>query len=236
MASKLIVPTIPFSRIKQRVSKYADPFTYNPHQAFYAQSRSGKSFMIRHGILPIYGASRIVVMDVKPGGERTWNGYGNPVTELSPGFGIGPDGTPHYHLLLRDKASAERFLKMIAAEGSCVVVIDDSRRVTASAPDWGLSGYVDNLMTIGAAYGVTVLICANSTVWSTSSLRDQTGINWIGRVTNEDERKKIIRYTGNTKELNSILASLPPRHFLYSDNYSGDARLAITTFDDMPEG
>ena len=193
-------------------------------------SRSGKSYFIRHGILPIYGMSRIVVLDVKPGGERTWNGWGNPVTELYPRFGIGPDGTPRYHLFIRDKASAESFLKMISAEGSCVVVIDDSRRITANAPDFGLSPYVDQLLTIGAAIGVTVIICTNSTVWATSSLRDQCGINWIGQIANEDERRKILRYTGLDKELLPLIGTLPPRRFLYSDRYDGAARLAITGY------
>jgi hypothetical protein len=193
-------------------------------------SRSGKSYFIRYGILPIYGMSRIVVLDVKPGGERTWNGWGNPVTELAPGFGVGPNGTPHYHMFVRDKACAENFLKLISAEGSCIIVIDDSRRITANAPDYGLSPYVDQLLTIGAAIGITVIICANSTVWVTSSLRDQCGINWIGQVTNEDERKRILRYTGLDKDLLPIIGRLPPRHFLYSDRYDGMARLAITTY------
>src|SRR5215469_2144138 len=169
----LLIPTVPFPLIATRIAARCDPFEYNPHQGWFAMSRSGKSYMIRHGVLPIFGASRIVVMDVKSGGERTWNGYGNEVTDLSPGFGIGPDGTAHYHMLVKSKRQAEKFLKMISAERSCVVVIDDSRKITANNPDYALSGYVDELLTIGAAIGITVIICANSTVWSTSSLRDQ---------------------------------------------------------------
>lgn len=226
--TSLIIPTVPFPRVSQRIAARCDPFEYNPHQGWFGMSRSGKSYMIRHGILPIFGMSRIVVMDVKPGGERTWQGYGNEIDELAPGFGVGPDGTPHYHMLVRSKRQAEKFLKMISAEGSCVIVIDDSRKITANHPDYALSGYVDQLLTIGAAIGITVIICANSTVWSTSSLRDQCGINWIGQIANEDERKRFLRFAGLPKELLPTLNALPPRHFLYSDRYDGESRLAIT--------
>jgi hypothetical protein len=225
------VPNIPFNRIAQRIAAHSDPWEHNPHQGFLAMSRSGKSFMIRHGILPIAAMSRIVVMDVKPGGAKTWNDYGNTVTELKPGFGIGENGTPFYHMLISSKAQVERFIDIIAIEGSCLVVFDDSRKITANTPDYALASHVDQLLTIGAEIGLTIIICANSTVWATSGLRDQCGINWIGQMANEVERRKFIRQAGLPDTIMPMLGSLPPRHFLYSDRYDGDLRLAITSYE-----
>jgi hypothetical protein len=222
---------VPLPLIAKRISRYANPFEFNPHHSFLAMSRSGKSYLIRRGVLPVYGMSRIVVMDVKPGGERTWDGYGNDVTVLKPGFGLGQDGTPHYRFRATNKADTERFIDMISNEGSCIIVFDDSRRVTANKPDYGLSSPVDNLMTIGAAIGITIIICANSTTWVTSGLRDQCAVNWLGQMQNEKQRAEFTEIAGlPRKEIMPILGTLPRRHFLYSDRYdeSGELKLAIT--------
>lgn len=231
----MIVSEVSFNRVAARVQSYWNPFEYNPHQAWFAISRSGKSFAIRRGILPLVGMSRTVIMDVKPGGSKTWDDYGNPVTELKSGFGLGPDGTPHYHLLVNSKASAQRFLEMIASEGSCVVVIDDSRRITAPNPDYGLSNTVDQLLTIGAEIGLSVILCANSTTWATSSIRDQCGSTWIGQMPNEDTRKQVVKFAGLPKETVDVIGRMKPRHFLYSDRYddSGEVRLAITHYSEF---
>lgn len=223
-------PIVPMPLIARRIKRYANPFEYNPHIDFLGMSRSGKSFLIRHDILPVYGMSRIVVIDVKPGGERTWDGYGNTVTELKPGFGKGPDGTPHYHFMARNRHDTERVIDTISNEGSCIIVLDDSRRVTANKPDFGLSSQVDNLMTIGAAIGITVIICANSTNWVTSGLRDQCSINMLGQMQNEKQRKEFMEIAGLPRDLLPVLGSLPRRHFLYSDRLddSGELKLAIT--------
>lgn len=227
--SQLKIPTIDFDLITQRIKHYWDPFSNNPHQAWYGTSRSGKSYAIRQGILPIVKNDRIVVLDVKPGGERTWIEFGNTVESLNPGFGKGNDGTPHYHMLLRNANQAKNFLDMIANEGSCIVILDDSRKITQTGAGWNLGGEVDELLTIGAAIGISVIICANSTVWAVSGLRDQGGINWIGQMPNEDERKKVISQFGLPGGIIPILGNMPRRHFLYSDRYDGELVMGITT-------
>lgn len=223
------IPEVPFNRIAARIGAHWNPHEFNPHQAFLGASGSGKSFLIRHGILPIAGPSRTVVIDVKPGGSRTWKGYGNEVTELSPGFGIGPDGTAHYHLMASTKERAREFLELISAEGSCIVVFDDSRRITESKPNYGLSTYVDNLLTLGREAGITVLICANSTTWAASGLKDQCEINWLGKMANEMQRSMFVKIAGLPKEVMPVLGSLGPNQFLYTDRYSGQLRMAITS-------
>lgn len=229
------IPEIDFSRITARVAAHWNPDEYNTHQAFLGKSGCGKSYVIRRGILPLAGPSRIVVIDVKPGGSRTWAGYGNEVTGLKPGFTTGPDGTAHYHFLARSKTQVRRFLDDIANEGSCIVVLDDSRRVAEPDPNWGLKSQVDNLLTLGREIGITVLICANSTTWAPSGLKDQCGINWLGAMTNEEQRIKFARIAGLPREAVPILGKLRPHEFLYADQYDGDVRLALTRFEEIPQ-
>jgi hypothetical protein len=224
------IGNVEFSKIAARIANHLNPFDYNTHHSFRAITRSGKSHLIRYGILPLMGMSRIVVIDIKPGGSRVWNDYGNDVTELKSGFGKGPDGTPHYRLLAHSREQTEQFLRMISNDGSCVIVFDDSRRITANKPDFGLGSYVDELMTIGGEIGITIIICANSTVWSTSGLRDQCSTNWIGQMPNEDERNAFIKQAGLPKTILPILGTLPPHQFVYSDRHDGKLKLAITEF------
>ena len=226
------IPEIPFSRIGARIGAHWNPYEFNPHQSFLGASGSGKSFLIRWGILPIAGPSRIVVIDVKPGGSRTWAGYGNAVTELKPGFGIGPDGTAHYHLMASTKKRAHDFLEMIANEGSCIVVFDDSRRITEGKPNFGLAAYTDNLLTLGREAGISVLICANSTTWAASGLKDQCEVNWLGKMANQDQRTMFTRIAGLPKDVIPILGKLESHQFLYTDRYSGNLRMAITRIEE----
>lgn len=224
------IPEITFNRIAARIGAHWNPHEFNPHQAFMGTTGSGKSFLIRHGILPIAGPSRIVVIDVKPGGSRTWAGYGNEVTELKPGFSIGPDGTAHYHLMASIKKRAESFLEMIAAEGSCIVVIDDSRKVMENSPNYGLRTHVDNLLTLGRESGITVLACANSTIWG-GALKDQCEVIWFGKMANEIQRGQFVKIAGLPKEVMPVIGSLKQNQFLYSDRYSGELRLALTKYE-----
>lgn len=225
------ITTQPFNRIAARIGAYWNPYEFNTHHAFLGRSGSGKSYLIRNGILPIAGPSRIVVIDVKPGGSRTWKDYGNTVNELSPGFGIGNDGTAHYHFLAKTKNQTRRFLDMIAYEGSCIVVIDDSRRVSEPDPNWGLKSQIDNLLTLGREIGISVLICANSTTWAPSGIKDQCGTIWLGAMTNEEQRVKFAKIAGLPyRDIVPALGKQKPREFLYTDIHDGEPRIAITQF------
>lgn len=228
------IPTVPFELIAKRIKRYWRPLEYNPHKGLFAPTRSGKSYLIRHGLLSIVPNARVVLIDVKPGGEPTWNGWGNQVTELSPGFGRGSDGTFNYRVMLlpgheQGKDQIKRILEMILAEGETIVVMDDSRKITAHTPQLGFSTHVDELITDGAGIGITVILAANSTVWSTPTLRDGCGMYLMGHASNEDQRNLYSKIIGLPKEQREVFSKLPHRHFLYSDQYDGDLKLAITS-------
>jgi hypothetical protein len=226
------VPTLPLDIVQRRIRNYWNPYEHNPHKGLLATTRSGKSYLIRHGILPVIPHARIVLIDVKPGGERTWEGWGNDVESLSYGFGRGSDGTANYRVMLqtgrRGKDQIRRVIDIVSAEGEVIFIMDDSRKITANDPGLGLRNHVDALLTDGAGIGISVILAANSTVWATSTLRDQCGIYFLGPMSNADERKKFANIIGLPREYQPILETLKPRQFLYSDQFDGRQRLAIT--------
>lgn len=228
----MYIPSLDFERVAERVQARNDPHKYNPHHGFLSTTRGGKSYAAREGLCPLYPDDRIVTIDVKPGGARTWDGWGNDVTELKPGFGRGPDGTAHYRLmLLRGEAGKPQisdFLSVIKEEGCCVVIIDDSRQVTSNAPGLGLREYVDELLTVGAEIGITAILAVNSSVWATSTVRDQCGFYWIGQTRNIEQRKEFMNYAGLPKESLEALSRLNKYEFLYSDQHDAELRVAIT--------
>lgn len=227
------IPVIPFESVAERVAHFWNPLEYNPHKGLLAPTRSGKSYLIRHGLLSIVPDARTVVIDVKPNGEKTWDNWGNDVTELKPGFGKGDDGTFNYRIMLlpgeRGKTQIKSLLDMLLIEGEVILIMDDSRKITAQYPSLGLSGHVDELLTVGAGIGISVILAANSTVWATSTLRDQCGAYFIGNMQNEDERTKFAKIIGLPKEYRPALQSLSQRQFVYSDQFEGEMTLAITS-------
>jgi hypothetical protein len=182
--------------------------------------------------LPIVPNARIVLIDVKPGGERTWAGWGNDVESLSRGFGRGPNGNANYRVMLqsgtRGKDQIQRVIDIISTEGEVIFIMDDSRKITANNPGLGLRNHVDALLTDGAGIGISVILAANSTVWATSTLRDQCGVYFLGLMTNADQRKQFANIIGLPKEYHPTLATLKPRQFLYCDQFDGPQRLALT--------
>lgn len=227
------VPEIAWRTVAGRLQRSWQPTEANPHMALFAQTRGGKSHLIRYGILPVVPLARIVVIDVKPPHDgNVWNGFGHDTTELAHGFGLSPAGTPRYRILLKPGADGttqvRRVLEQIAAEGECILVIDDARRVTSQhAPGLGLTHVVDHLMLEGAALGVTVILGANSTAWPNSGLKDQCGMIWIGHTRSAEQRDKFAEIAG-IKDCRGILDTIAPRTWLYTD-YAGDRLMLART-------
>lgn len=225
------VPEVPFPLVAGRLQRHWSPVQANPHQVLLAQTRGGKSYLIRRGILPVIPYGRVVVIDVKLGGDATWEGWGNDVAELAPGFGIGDNGWPRYRIMVAPgddgKEQVRRVLDQIAAEGETVIVIDDARRVTdARAPGFGLGNVVDHLLLEGAALGITVILGANSTAWATTALKDQCAVIWIGHTRTATMRDNFADLAGLPKSVRPELDHIAPRRWLYSD-YAGDEGLML---------
>lgn len=234
----MIVPDVPWPQVAGRIQRTWHPTEANPHAALFAQTRAGKSHLIRFGLLPLVPLARVVVVDVKPDhAGNVWNEWGHDTTELPHGFGISPTGWPRWRVRVKPgsdgSVQVRRVLEQLGAEGECVLVIDDARRVTDShSPGLGLGNVVDHLLLEGAALGLTVILGANSTAWATSSLKDQCGVIWVGHTRSDEQRDKFADVAGLPKSVRPVLDTIAPRHWLYSD-YAGDRLMLART---MPPG
>lgn len=229
----MTVPEVPFARVSGRIQRHWHPKEANPHHALFAATRGGKSHLIRHGILAVVPYARAVVLDVKPGGDETWDGWGDDVHELAPGFGLGECGWPRRRVLVQPGEAGHdqvaHILDQLAAEGEVVIVIDDARRVTdPHSPGLRLGGTVDHLLLEGAATGITVILGANSTAWATTALKDQCGTIWIGHTRSEEQRDNFAKVAGLPRSLRPELDSIAARHWLYSD-YAGERLMVART-------
>lgn len=227
------IPNVPFDKVARRIARYWNPDEYNPHKGILAPTGGGKSYLIRYGLLPIVPRARVVLIDVKPGGEKTWRGWGNDVTEIHPKFGLGPDGTANYRIMLQPgsegKAQVKRVLNIVATEGNTVLIMDDSRKITAHAPALGYANDVDALITDGRSIGITVILGAGTTTWSVGGLREQCGSYFLGMTNSARQRKEFADISGLPSEARSALDTLKPRQFLYCDRFGDDVCLAITS-------
>lgn len=226
------VPEIPWPRVAGRIQRHWSPLEYNPHKAVFAQSHGGKSYLIRHGLLPLVPLARALVIDVKPGGDPAWDGWGADVAELKPGFSGNADGTALYRLMVRPGADGadqvRRVLDQVAAEGECVVIMDDARKVTDQrAPGLKCGTVVDHLLLEGAAIGITAILGANSVAWATSGLKDQCATIILGHL-GAGVRDDCARLAGLDKPARAELDRLAPRRFLYTDAHDGEPLLALT--------
>jgi len=225
----LSVPVIPFGRVQGRITRLWDPFERNPHFAVFGITGSGKSHLIRYGILPLRPYSRTVVIDVKDDRDSVWTGYGMPVTELPRAFAHSGDG--YRWRLVVDRANAQQQLRrvfdQIRDEGHCVVVVDESRSIT-EREGFGLGSVVENLILEGRGIGVTLIMGAQSTAWAVSALKDQPAVMFIGQTSGTDQAKALAGIAGHGRELAATIGGIQARQFLYRDLWDGPPMLALT--------
>jgi hypothetical protein len=230
----LPVPIIPFGQVQGRMARLWDPFERNPQIAVYGITGSGKSHLIRYGILPLRQYSRTVVIDVKDDRDSVWLGFGEPVTELPPAF-FGSDDFSRWRVIVdRRNAHAQirRVLEQIRDEGHSVVVIDETRSIT-EREQVGLGSVVENLITEGRGIGVSMIMGAQSTAWAVSALKDQPAVMFVGQASGTDQAMALAKLAGYGRELAATIGTIPARRFLYRDKWEGPAMLALT---DAPSG
>jgi hypothetical protein len=228
------VPDVPWALVAGRIQRRILQAPHvNPHFVLLAQTRGGKDHLIRWGILPVIPMHRTVVLVTKHGGDDTWAGWGNVVSDLKPGFGRGPDGTPRYLIQLRpgaaDTAQVRRLLEMFAAEGEMAVILGDAARIT-DPPNRGgmhLDGLVTAMMEQGAGIGLTVGACANSASWAASGLKDQAAAVLIG-LAGGAMRKEFAEIAGLPRAMRPVLDTLAPHWWLYTDHADREMLTGIT--------
>jgi hypothetical protein len=222
---------VPFGQIQGRMAKLWDPFERNPHVAVVGISGSGKSHLIRCGILPLRAYSRTVIIDVKDGRDSVWSGYGKPVSELPPEFFR--TGSKEHHFrwrLVVERRNAQSQLRrafdQIRDEGHCTVVMDESRSIT-EREQVGLGSTVENLILEGRVLGVSLIMGAQSTAWAVSALKDQPAALFIGQCTGQDQAMALAKIAGYGRELAATIGRIEARTWLYRDLWDGPPILGL---------
>jgi len=230
----LAVPLIPFSRVQGRMIRLWDPFRRNSHIVVYGFTGSGKSHLIRYGILPLRRYSRTVVIDMKDDRDSTWSGFGTPVAELPPMFFDSGDFSRWRIIVDRSNPQSQlrRVLDQIRTEGHCVVVLDETRSVT-EREQAGLGSVVENLITEGRGLGVSMIMGAQSLAWATSALKDQPATMFVGQLGGE-QPLAVAKLIGHGRELAATIRGLPEHRFLYHDRWPGGPMLALTDSPPLP--
>jgi hypothetical protein len=237
----------PATRIPAR--PWADVATYvnetwlpdsAPHHAIIAQTRAGKSSLIRHGLLPLVPHDRVLMLDSKGGTDPAWHGWGREVHGMPSALTLrahdnGEPRTHWYRLILdtnpkgrgRARDAAGDALQTVLSSGRWIVVIDETRHVTdPREPGLGLRSHFESLLLRGGSSGVMVLMGTQAPRWVPSSVYDQASFAWIGRVRDEVAHKRLLEIGGMSKSLLPVIASTP--RYSWTVNADGGDWLART--------
>lgn len=222
------VPVVEFQTIAKRLSVYWDPWERNAHHVLIGPTGSGKSHLIRYGILPVVDRARIVVIDSKgsrPGSrDDTWSDFA-PVSALGAGFGATREGGGDYGLrfrLLLDPRDAKRqaraALSVVLGEGHTILVIDETRSL--SDPNMvGVGKELERLIYEGRSSGVTVILGAQDPAWLPAAVKSQSGVTWLARQTNRKIATTLAEWTPAGRALTSTITDLRDREWLYTDSW-----------------
>lgn len=230
---------IDFRKVQTRIDETWDPNEGNPHFLIPAKTGSGKSYLIRYGLLPLRPLARKVIIDVKGIHNRTWEGYGTPVTELPPEFIGGGSGLigAEYRLVVeedRDDAreQVDAAIRQILKEGHCIVVIDESKRIV-DRQQLGLSSAIELLIQSGRESGVSVIVGAQTTSLGSAALKDQPGYVFVGKL--PQKARELAEIIGGDSQTQNVIRHIVNRQFLYYDPLD-ERYMGLTTVPAQTEG
>ena len=230
----MTLPQVPLQRALRRVDAIWAPDAA-PHHLVYGQTGSGKTTLIK-ALLGLCPHSRALIVDPKPHADAVWDGpdgnphrWGKPVTRVSPRFGFeGDDGGGPWNLWYRlvgtpDRAdTARRFgaaLATVAAEGHCVLVLDDVREICRQLK---LAEHVDSILNLGRSANVLVILAATETGYVSG--RAQAGMTWIGSTSGLDAAKAGAALLGKSgRQWYEVTGGVEPHTWIYADSQPGTA-------------
>jgi hypothetical protein len=253
VADSLDIPTLPWSVIKSRLAQMWD-VRDAPHHSVIGQTRSGKSYLTRHGILDVCKNDRVLFIDAK-GDDPTLEGLGKVVHRFPNRL---RRATAHNERpFLSDTSSAnaqrkrrpmqdwfrlvtspqweiatqqvEEALDAVYQDGDWIVVVDETRYVTdARVPGLGLRGLWEQINFRGGSRGVGMVSLTQEPRWVPGSFYTQSSFYWFSRVEDELAQKRIGE-VGSSRELLPYLKTIPRRWWVYTDNLEDERFWALTT-------
>jgi hypothetical protein len=204
----------------------------NPHHSIIAGTGGGKSFLAINGILkPMCAMDRVLIVDCKRN-DKLVASVGKPVFEIPPKTWPTRKREPMdawFRLTVHDqfrnegrgKAKLQVFnaLERVYNEGDWVVYLDEIQDLGGiRQPNLGLGMHIDEVYRKGRSRNVSVIASTQAPRYVPGSFYDQASWAWIGRLADEDRRKRMREIGGLPKEAMPEVSSIQKRHFLLCAN------------------
>lgn len=235
---ELVIPDMPWEAVRSRVHEYWEA-REAPHHTVMGQTRSGKSFLVRHGILPLCKLDKVLIIDAK-GNDKTLEGLGRPVTAI-------PRWQRTVRQMIREERPGDNWFRLIVQrgqsaghdqvgeaieqvyqEGDWIVVVDELRHlVDREYPGLNLKPQWEELMLRGGSRGISLINLSQEPKWLPSSYYTQASFYWISRIEDEAVQKRVTEI-GSSRALLPHLQTVPKRRWLYMDNLEDDRFFART--------
>lgn len=236
---ELVIPDVDWPVIRDRLQALW-VIRDAPHHSIMGQTRSGKSYLVRHGILDVCQWDRVLILDGK-GDDPTFAGLGKVVNQYPSKLWRAtrklmqdeePRGNWFRLVTSSDWAVArqqvQHALQSAMREGNVVVVIDELRYITDTrAPGLNLAPEWEALVLRGGSRGVGLVNLTQEPRWVRGSFYTQPSFIWISRVEDEAAQKRISEI-GSSRALMDHLHSIPRRVWIYTDNLENERFWAKT--------
>ena len=237
--TELIIPSVPWPVIQHRINSLW-VIRDAPHHSIMGQTRSGKSYLTRYGILATCPWDKVLFIDGK-GDDRTIMGWGKVVNRFP------TKAMRSARQLMRDDAAGENHFRLVTSrdwsqareqvghalervmdEGDWVVVVDELRYITDTrAPGLNLAPQWEAIVLRGGGRGVGLVNLTQEPRWVRGSFYTQSSFYWFSRVEDEAAQKRIAE-VGSSRSLLDQLATIPRRTWIYMDNLEDDRFWAMT--------
>lgn len=219
------------------------------HASVFAPTDGGKSYLIRHGLLPLWQRYPVLWLKFKPR-DDTLDGMGNRVREYpaadrrikyrvrrldSDRWREDPEwfvvelpsyewrATDETEGVRRARQEAGRCLDRAYREGGWVIVLDEVRAFSdVEPPALRLRPLLENNWQRGRSQPLTVIAATQQPANAPSSMYDQPRWVFLGRTLDQGRHERIGEIGGHTQEIQEILPTLQHQEFLCVDRREGD--------------
>lgn len=242
---ELIIPEVPWPVIRSRLQKLW-VVRDAPHHSVVGQTRSGKSYLTRYGILDVCQWDRVLFIDGK-GDDSTLMGLGRVVNRFPSKL------TRNARQLMRDNKPRENWFRLVTSrdstvardqvgeayervmdEGDWIIVTDELRYSTdARSPGLNLGPQWEAIILRGGSRGVGAVNLTQEPRWVRGSFYTQSAFYWFSRVEDEAAQKRISE-VGSSRSLLDHLARIPKHTWIYMDNMEDERYWAYTKVPAMP--
>lgn len=208
-----------------------------PHMSVIAQTRGGKSHLVRHGIIePLCQNDKVLVIDVK-GDDPTLDGFGHPVRQIPTWnwrFWNDEPDSKWFRLVVeedwnRARSQVAQALATVRKQGGWVVYLDETRALTDPRPPGiRLQPEVEQIWLRGGSRGNCLIAGTQAPKWVPNSFYTQPQFFWVGRVEDEDSQKRLREIGSLNRDMLPAIGSLKKHHFMEIDNQEDDRHIAVT--------